>query len=78
MLLFAEFALPDTFWVGVVGSMIFGVLGIILMLLGYFAFELCTRKLNVQEELHNGNVAVGIVVAALLIAISLIVGHVVN
>ena len=77
-MLFAEVALPDTFYVGLVGSAAFGLLGIVLLLLGFFGFEVVTRKLNVQEQLEKGNVAVGIVVGALLLAVAYIAAHVVH
>ena len=51
----------------------FGVLGIVLLVLGFKLFEWVTPKLNVEEELSKGNVAVAIVVAAAIIGIALIV-----
>lgn len=72
------FALPENFWVGAVGSLIFGVIGIVLLILGYFAFDILTPRLNVPDELTKGNVSVGIVVAALLLAIAYIAANVVQ
>jgi putative membrane protein len=43
------------------------------MLLGFKLFEWITRRLDVEKQLENQNIAVGIVVAALLLGISLIV-----
>jgi len=77
MTLFA-FALPENFWIGAVGSLIFGVIGIVLLLLGYFAFDIVTPKLDVPAELTKGNISVGIVVAALLLAIAYIAANVVQ
>jgi putative membrane protein len=51
----------------------FGLLGLFLMLLGFKLFEWITRRLDVEKQLENQNIAVGIVVAALLLGISLIV-----
>ncbi len=51
----------------------FGLLGLFLMLLGFKLFEWITRRLDVEKQLENQNMAVGIVVAALLLGISLIV-----
>jgi putative membrane protein len=53
----------------------FGVLGIVLLVLGFKLFEWVTPKLNVEEELSKGNVAVAIVVAAALLSVSFIVIH---
>lgn len=51
----------------------FGLLGLVLMLLGFKGFEFATRRLDIEKQLENGNLAVGIVVAALLLGVSLIV-----
>lgn len=55
------------------GTAAFGLLGLVLMLLGFKLFELITRRLDVEKQLENQNMAVGIVVGALLLGISLIV-----
>lgn len=70
--------LPENFWVGACGSLLFGVVGIILFLLGYFAFDKLTPKLEVEEELAKGNMAVGIVVGALLVSIAIVISSVLH
>lgn len=77
-MLLGTLALPDSFWVGAVGSIVFGLIGIFLLLVGYFVFELVTRRLDVQAKLNDGNVAVAIVVGSLLLAIAYIAAHVVH
>jgi uncharacterized membrane protein YjfL (UPF0719 family) len=65
--------------VDVVSSLIFGILGIGLMLLGYKAFDWITPKLDVEMELsEKHNVAVAIVIAALLIGVSILIAHIVS
>ncbi len=51
----------------------FGLLGIVLMLVGFKAFELVTRRLDIEKQLEERNIAVGVVVAALLLGVSAIV-----
>jgi len=51
----------------------FGLLGIGLLAIGFKVFELITPKLDIEKKLQEGNVAVGIMVAALLLAIGAIV-----
>ena len=51
----------------------FGVLGIALLAVGFKVFELITPKLDIEKKLQEGNIAVGMMVAALLIAIGVIV-----
>ena len=55
------------------GTAAFGLLGLALMLLGFKLFELVTRRLDVEKQLENQNMAVGSVVGALLLGLSLIV-----
>ncbi|HVJ81038.1 MAG TPA: DUF350 domain-containing protein [Planctomycetia bacterium] len=45
---------------------------------GYYAFEAVTRRLDVQDELKKGNVAVAIVTGSLLFSIAYIASHVVR
>lgn len=71
-------AAQPEFWNGVVASVVFGLVGVAMLLLGFFLFELLTRKLDVEEELKKGNLAVAMVVAALLLAVAYIVGAVVH
>ena len=58
-------------------SVVFGLIGIALLMVGYFLFDLITRRIDVQEQLNKGNTAVAIVVGALLLAIAYIAAHVV-
>ena len=55
------------------GTAGFGILGIVLMLIGFKAFELVTTRVDIEKQLEERNMAVGVVVAALLIGVSLIV-----
>jgi uncharacterized membrane protein YjfL (UPF0719 family) len=65
--------------VDIVSSLIFGVVGIGLMLLGYKAFDWITPKLDVEMELsEKHNIAVAIVIAALLIGVSILIAHIVS
>ncbi len=65
-------------WTGLGASLVFGLAGILLLMAGYFVFEYLTAKLHVQEELAKGNLAVAVVVAALLLSIAWIVAQVVS
>lgn len=51
----------------------FGVLGIVLMLVGFKAFEFVTRRLDIEKQLEDRNITVGVVVGALLLGVSAIV-----
>lgn len=69
-------ALPpdlNTFVLVFVEAAAFGLLGIVLLALGFKVFEKITPKLDVEGELAKGNVAVGMMVAAVLLGLSVIV-----
>lgn len=53
----------------------FGGLGIVLSVLGYFLFDLVEWRINFAEEIRKGNVAAAIVVAGFIIGICFIVGR---
>jgi putative membrane protein len=67
----------EHFWGLMVSAGVFGLLGIVLLLLGYFLFDFITPRIDVQKELTEKNMAVATVVAALLLGIAYIVAHVV-
>ena len=77
-MLFAQSTSPHSFLEAALASLAFGVIGVALLLAGYFAFDLATRRIDVQEQLNKGNTAVAIVVAALLLSIAYISAHVVQ
>lgn len=57
-------------------SLIFGILGIIIMGIGYVIFDKMI-PLDFNKELEQKNIAVAIVIAGLLIGIAIIVSRVV-
>ncbi len=63
---------------GALSSIVFGLIGILLLLAGYWLFDLITPRLDVQKELSEKNTAVAIVVGALLLGIAYVVAHVVQ
>jgi putative membrane protein len=75
LLAFVDFA---GMWPGMVAAAVFGLIGIVLLLLGYWLFDLITPRLDVQKELNEKNMAVALVVGALLLGIAYIVAHVVQ
>lgn len=52
-------------------SVLYGLIGIIMMALGYIIFDKIIPA-DFNKELEKGNMAVGIVIAGLLIAIAII------
>ena len=74
MTLFADPWTANTFELSLLAAAFFGLLGIALLALCFKVFEGIPPKLKGDEEVKKGNVAVGIMVGALLLGISLIVG----
>ncbi|MBN1697485.1 MAG: DUF350 domain-containing protein [Spirochaetales bacterium] len=50
------------------------VFSFIVIVISFFLFTLFTQKLNEMEEIRNNNIAIGIILAVVIIVISLIVG----
>ncbi|MDD7794861.1 DUF350 domain-containing protein [Clostridium sp. 'White wine YQ'] len=57
-------------------SVLFGLVGIVIMLIGYIIFDKIIPA-DFNKELEKGNLAVAIVVAGLLISIAIIVSKVI-
>jgi putative membrane protein len=72
-LLFANESTLESLGSSLLAAGAFGVLGIVLLALGFKVFELITPRLKVEEELGKGNMAVAVLMAAALIGVSLIV-----
>lgn len=60
----------NTLWT----SLIWGVIGFLLLLAAYFIFEFLTPKFNVDKELEKGNVAVGIISMVISVGLSFVIG----
>lgn len=56
------------------GVLMWGGIGIVGMLVGWFVFDLVTPQFTTSEELKKDNRAVGVLVLAAFLAISFIVG----
>jgi putative membrane protein len=68
---------PHTFAGGVVSTLIFGLLGIVLTVFGFKLFDWLTPRIDVERELaQNHNIAVAIVVAAVILGVSIVVAAV--
>lgn len=64
---------PVPLWRLLIDASIFGVVGIVLLIIGYYVWELVTPY-NVRKELQeNKNVAVAIVVAAFILGMAIVV-----
>ena len=60
-------------WAGILSTVVYGVLGILLSILGYKVYDLITPFSLTKELEEDQNTAVGIVVAGMIIGVSIIV-----
>ena len=56
----------------------YGLLGIVLSIIGYFLFDLVEWRINFADEIKKENKAAAIVVAAFILGICFIVGRAVG
>ncbi len=64
---------PSTFPEYLGAAALWTLLGIALLIFGYKVFDWVIRKVNFDEELKKGNIAVAIVAAAMILGIALII-----
>jgi len=69
--------LPDYLFADLLSTVAFGVVAILLIVLGYVAFDKLTPKLDFDDLLNKGNVALAIVVGSFLLGLCYVVGKVV-
>jgi putative membrane protein len=63
----------------IVNSFIFGGIGIVMLVLSYFIFDLVAHKIDFTKELvENKNVAVAIVIGAFLLGVAHVIAAVVG
>ncbi len=62
----------ETLWNGVLETLLYGGMGLILMLISMFIFDLAVPY-NFRQELKEKNVASGFIIAGLFIAVALII-----
>jgi putative membrane protein len=70
--------LPDYLLTDLVSTVAFGVVAILLIVLGYVTFDKLTPKLDFNDLLNKGNVAMAIVVGSFILGLCYVVGRVVS
>lgn len=69
--------LPDYLLGDLLATVAFGVVAIVLIVLGYTVFDKLTPRLNFSDLLNKGNMALAIVVASFILGLCYVVGRVV-
>lgn len=65
-------------WTIVGLNFLYAVLGVVLMFLAYRVIDRLTPEVNFAAELHKGNVAVAIFIAAIFLSIAIIIAGALN
>jgi putative membrane protein len=64
---------PEPLWRLLLDATLFGITGIVLLIIGYYVWELITPY-NLRREIHeNKNLAVAVVVAAFIIGMAIVI-----
>ena len=72
-----QFTLPDYILQDLVATVAFGLVAILLIILGYIAFDKLTPKLDFDDLLNKGNMALAVVIGSFLLGLCYVVGRVV-
>ena len=62
-------------WLSLGFAALFGCLGIVLSVVGYFVFDLVEWRIDFAAEIKKGNTAAAIVIAAFVLGVCFIVGR---
>lgn len=59
-------------------NFLYAALGVAMMFVAYRVIDLLTPKVDFEEELRKGNVAVGVFIAAIFISVAIVIGGALN
>jgi putative membrane protein len=64
---------PALSWPSLLTSIVYGLLGLILLLIGYYIYEIITPWSVKEELISHRNPAVGMVVAAFILGMAIVI-----
>jgi putative membrane protein len=70
--------LPEYFLTDLVSTVAFGFIAILLVVVGYKVFDKLTPKLDFDDLIHKGNVAMAIVIGSFILGLCHVVARVVS
>ncbi len=70
--------LPDYLLGDLLATVAFGIVAILLVVVGYITFDKLTPKLDFNELLNKGNVAMAIVVGSFILGLCHVIARVVS
>ena len=69
--------LPEFFLSDLVATFAFGLLAILLIIIGYVTFDKLTPKLDFNDLVNKGNMAMAVVIGSFILGMCYVVGKVV-
>jgi putative membrane protein len=73
-----QFHLPEYFLSDLVSTVGFGLVAILLVVVGYKVFDKLTPKLDFDDLLIKGNIAMAIVIGSFILGLCVVVARVVS
>ena len=73
-----QFHLPEYFFGDLVATVAFGIVAILLIIVGYVSFDKLTPKLDFDDLLNKGNMALAVVIGSFILGLCYVVGRVVS
>ena len=73
-----DFSLPPHFLGDMTAGFAFGLLAVLLVVLGFKALDWATPRCDFEGEVAKGNVAAAITGAAVILGICYVIGHVIS
>jgi uncharacterized membrane protein YjfL (UPF0719 family) len=70
--------LPDYLLGDLLATVAFGIVAILLIVVGYITFDKLTPRLDFNDLLHKGNVAMAIVIGAFILGVCHVIARVVS
>ena len=65
-------------WSIIALNFLYAALGVAMMFVAYRFIDLLTPKVDFEEELKKGNIAVGLFIAAIFISVAIVIGGALN
>jgi putative membrane protein len=65
-------------WSIVALNFLYAALGVAMMFVAYRVIDLLTPKVDFEDELKKGNIAVGLFIAAIFISVAIVIGGALN
>jgi uncharacterized membrane protein YjfL (UPF0719 family) len=69
--------LPEYIFGDLVATAAFGILAILLIIVGYITFDKLTPKLDFGDLINKGNVSMGIVLGSFILGLCYVMGRVI-